>query len=42
MEMRTTREMEMERGLVIFGALKANWDVVFGAPQACRELRYAP
>ena len=26
--------MEMEMEMVIFGALKANWEVIFGAPKA--------
>ena len=32
MEMEKEREMEMD--MVIFGALKANWEVIFGAPKA--------
>ena len=32
MEMEKEREMEMD--MVIFGALKANWGVIFGAPKA--------
>ena len=27
-------KMEMEMEMVIFGALKANWGVIFGAPKA--------
>ena len=32
MRMEMERDMEME--MVIFGALKANWEVIFGAPKA--------
>ena len=32
MEMEREREREME--MVIFGALRANWEVIFGAPKA--------
>ena len=28
------RESKMEMDMVIFGALKANWGVIFGAPKA--------
>ena len=36
MERKVAMEMEMERlmEMVIFGARKANWEVVFGAPKA--------
>ena len=37
--MEMDREMEMD--MVIFGALKANWEVIFGAPKASWELRFA-
>ena len=32
MEMEREREMEMD--MVIFGVLKANWGLIFGAPKA--------
>ncbi len=32
MEMERERDMDME--MVILGAQKANWDVIFGAPKA--------
>ena len=34
MDMEREREMDMEMEMVIFGALKANWGVIFGAPKA--------
>ena len=34
LRMRMEMEREMEMDMVIFGALKANWEVVFGAPKA--------
>ena len=34
MRMEMEREREMEMGMVIFGALKANWEVIFGDPKA--------
>ena len=34
MEMEMEKEREMEMDMVIFGALKANWEVIFGAPKA--------
>ena len=35
MEMERERDMEieMEMEIFIFGALKANWEVIFGAPK---------
>ena len=34
MRMEMERESEMEMDMVIFGALKAKWGVIFGAPKA--------
>ena len=34
MRMEMEREREMEMDIVIFGALKANWGVIFGGPKA--------
>ena len=41
MRMEMEREREMEMDMVIFGALKANWEVIFGAPKVSWELRFA-
>ena len=34
MEREREMEMEMEMEMGIFGALKPNWEVIFGAPKA--------
>ena len=34
MKMEMEREREMEMDMVVFGAQKANWGVIFGAPKA--------
>ena len=34
MIMEMEREKEMEMDIVIFGVLKTNWEVIFGAPKA--------
>ena len=34
MEIEVAMEMEREMEMVIFGARKANWEVVLGAPKA--------
>ena len=34
MAMEGETEMEMQMEMVIFGARKANWEVIFGAPKA--------
>ena len=41
MELEVAMDMEREMEMVIFGARKANWEVVFGAPKASREFRFA-
>ena len=34
LRMKMEREREMEMDMAIFGALEANWGVIFGAPKA--------
>ena len=34
LRMRMEMEREREMDMVIFGALKTNWEVIFGAPKA--------
>ena len=41
MEMEREREMEMEMEMDIFGALRANREVILGVPKASWELRFA-